>query len=227
MESKVLKTIYEDEYSSSSKSPEHSLSSESAEHSFVLPSSVKPIITKTESNKGKIMLIVDGYGFQFKSFNRKKTVKFWRCTNRNCNVILHTNVDDDFIQFSTTAIDHSHLPRPADYEVRDLKKTMRKRAATELVSVREIAEQEMRNALLTGEALATLSGTTTIGHGLKHHRRKIIPPIPKSTSFFIPDMYKRGYNNIERFLLHDTDDPTYEIDEIGTSISRENFNLGI
>lgn len=56
----------------------------------------------------------------------------------------------------------------------------------------------------------------TLGHGLKHHRRKMIPQLPKSSSFLIPDLYKKDYNNTERFLLHDTDDPVLETNELGT-----------
>ncbi|CAF4668798.1 unnamed protein product [Rotaria sp. Silwood2] len=92
---------------------------------------------------------------------------------------------------------------------------MKKRAATELVSVKQIAEQEMRKALLTGEALAALPGTNAIGMIL-HHRRKRIPPLPKSSSFLIPDLYTRDYNNIERFLLHDSDDSKLEVNELGS-----------
>lgn len=81
MGSKMLRTIYENEDSLSSESLEDSLSSEPLEHSsssestessLLSSSPVKPTIAITESNKGKPMLIVDGYGFQLKTFNRKK-----------------------------------------------------------------------------------------------------------------------------------------------------------
>ncbi|CAF1500474.1 unnamed protein product [Rotaria magnacalcarata] len=87
MRSNKLAAIDETECLSPSQSPENS---------FLQPSPTKLTITKTYSNKGKFMLIVNGYNFQFKNFNRKKTIKFWRCTNRSCNVILHTNSDDTF-----------------------------------------------------------------------------------------------------------------------------------
>ncbi|CAF4963807.1 unnamed protein product, partial [Rotaria socialis] len=189
-------------------------SSESPENSFLPPSPTKPTITITYLNKGKFMLIVNGYNFQFKNFNRKKTIKFWSCTNRSCNVILHTNFDDTFIRFSGTVTDHNHLPNPADLELRDLKRSMKTRAATELAPLKEIVEQEMRKALLTGEALAVLPSASDIGHTLKHHRGKLTPALPNSSSFFIPDLYKRDYNNKERLLLHDSHDSTLEINEL-------------
>ena len=39
--------------------------------------------------------------------------------------------------------------------------------------------------------------------------------LPKSSSFFIPDLYKRADNNKERLLLHDSDDSILEISELG------------
>ena len=109
------------------------------------------------------MLIVNGYNFQLKNFNRKKTIKFWPCTNRSCNVILHTNLDELFIQFSGTVTDHNHLQNPADLQLRDVKRSMKTRATTELVPLKDTAEQEMRKALLTGEAFAILPGVDDIG----------------------------------------------------------------
>ena len=55
----------------------------------------------------------------------------------------------------------------------------------------------------------------TIGHTFKHHRHKITPTFPKSSSFFIPDLYKRDDNNIERPLLHDSDNSILKICELG------------
>ncbi|CAM4773899.1 unnamed protein product [Rotaria magnacalcarata] len=98
MRSNKLATIDETECSSPSQSPENS---------FLQPSPTKLTITKAYSNKEKFMLIFNGYNLQFKNFNRKKTIKFWRCTNRSCNVILHTNSDDTFIRFSGTITVHN------------------------------------------------------------------------------------------------------------------------
>ena len=154
MASNKLTTIHETECS---------LSSQPSENLFLQSSPVKPTISKTHSNKGNIVLIVNSYDFQVRNFNRKKTVKFCRCTNKSCNVILHTNLDNTLIKFSGTVTDHNHLPNPADLELRDLKGSMKTRATTELATLNDIAEQEMRKALLTGEVLAILPGVDDIG----------------------------------------------------------------
>ena len=109
------------------------------------------------------MLYIKGYQYQLKDYNQNKTIKFWRCTKRDCSVLLHTNLNNEFIRYSGKNINHKHLPNPAALEIRDLKEKMRQRAETELVPLQEIAEQEVRNGLLTDDALANLPNIFEIG----------------------------------------------------------------
>lgn len=201
-------------------------SSFSAEDSTLsCSSSSEPIINKTKSNKRKLMLVVDGYYFQLKNLNSKKTIKFWRCADRHCGMLMHTTLDDVFLRYSGSTTTHSHLPNPAQSEIRNLREKMRERAENEVAPLQEIAEQEVRKALLTGEALAVLprvndlgmlyclSGSErflifrlNIGRHLTRSRRKMTPVLPQSSSFAIPDAYTLDYKNAERLLLHDSDD---------------------
>jgi len=109
------------------------------------------------------MLTVNGYAFQMKAYNKAKTIKFWRCANRNCRVLLHTNLIDEFVRFSGNMTDHSHVPNPAALEIRTLREKLRQRAEHELLPLQEIAEQEVRKGLLTGEALAVLPNILNLG----------------------------------------------------------------
>ena len=109
------------------------------------------------------MLTIDGYQFQTKNYNKAKTLKFWRCANRNCGVLLHTSLNDEFVRFSGSMANHSHLPNPAALEIRTLRENMRQRAEHELLPLQEIAEQEVRKGLLTGEALAVLPNILDLG----------------------------------------------------------------
>ena len=77
-------------------------------------------------------------------------------------MLLHTTLDDEFIRFSGK-IDHSHLPNPAESEIRNLRERMGERAEKELITLQQIAEQEVRQALLSSEALAVLPRVTNIG----------------------------------------------------------------
>ncbi|CAF4112348.1 unnamed protein product [Rotaria sordida] len=170
---------------------ETSSSSSSTKYSS-LSTSAKLNVTKTKTNKRKLMLFIEGYDFQFKSFNKNKTIKFWRCTDRSCGMILYTNLDDEFIRFARKVTDHSHLPNPAQLKIRNLRETMRERAENELLPLHEIAEQEIRKALLTAETRAVLPRVTTIGHNLIHNRWKTNPHLPQSSSFFILDIYTQN-----------------------------------
>jgi hypothetical protein len=40
-----------------------------------------------------------------------------------------------------------------------------------------------------------------------------MPPIPRSSSFIIPDIYKKDYLNENRLLLHDSDDPQFSMND--------------
>ena len=159
------------------------------------------------------MLQIDGYHFQLKNLNPKKTVKFWRCAIRTCGVLMHTTLDDEFIRYSGKTTEHSHLPNPAESEIRNLRENIRERAENEFLPLQEIAEQEVQNALLTGEALAVLSRVINMGHNLVHTRRKTIPTLPQSSTFDIPDVYTMDYRNSERLLLHDSHDPKYRLND--------------
>jgi hypothetical protein len=107
------------------------------------------------------MLTVHGYYFQMKNYNKAKTIKFWRCANRSCSLLLHTNLNDEFVRFSGSVTEHSHLPNPAELEISTLRVEMRQRAEHELLPLQEFAEQEVRKSLLTGEALAVLPNILT------------------------------------------------------------------
>jgi hypothetical protein len=59
--------------------------------------------------------------------------------------------------------EHSHLPNPAELEIRNLREEIRQRAEHELLPLQEIAEQEVRKSLLTGEALGVLPNILNLG----------------------------------------------------------------
>ncbi|CAF1550758.1 unnamed protein product [Adineta ricciae] len=93
-------------------------------------------------------------------------MKFWRCANRNCGMLLHTILNRQFVRFSGKITDHSHLPDPTAFEIRTSRERMRKRAENEILPLRGMAEQEVRKGLLSGEALAVLPNILNLGHNL-------------------------------------------------------------
>lgn len=51
-----------------------------------------------------------------------------------------------------------------------------------------------------------------LGHSLGNARRNMLPPIPQSSSFTIPEIYAKDYLNRDRLLLHDNTDPKFQSD---------------
>ncbi len=149
--------------STSTEDSSSSLSSASSEYSSSSNNSAKPTIKTTTSNKRKLMLVIDGYDFQLKNFSKDRSVKFWRCVNRPCHVLLHKTVKNEFIRYGGKSSVHSHLPNPSASEIRNLREAMRRRAENEITSLQQIAEQEVRQALLTAEALAVLPRINNMG----------------------------------------------------------------
>ncbi|CAF1598010.1 unnamed protein product, partial [Didymodactylos carnosus] len=106
------------------------------------------------------MLVIDG--FEFQSKNSAKTIEIWRCANRDCGVILHTNIHDEFLRYSGKGTEHCHLPSTVRVEVRNVKQLMQERARNDLAPLQQIVEQEVRKALLTAEALALLASLPVV-----------------------------------------------------------------
>jgi len=146
-------------YASSSPSP----SSESIQYPTSSSISIKPTVRKTKSNKQKPMLTIDGYHFLFRTYNPKRTAKYWYCANRKCGVTLHTTLSDEFIRFGGSMTDHSHLPNADELEIRNLREVMRQRAENESIPSEEIARQEVRKCSLPAEALVVLPNVANIG----------------------------------------------------------------
>ena len=51
------------------------------------------------------------------------------------------------------------------------------------------------------------------GHNLLRTRRNMMPSLPSSNSFTIPDVYKTDYVGRERLLLHDSEDQELQIEQ--------------
>lgn len=52
------------------------------------------------------MLVIEGYNFQLRTFNKDRTIKFWRCANRNRHVFIHTTLENEFLRYGETLSSH-------------------------------------------------------------------------------------------------------------------------
>jgi hypothetical protein len=61
------------------------------------------------------------------------------------------------------------------------------------------------------------------GYNLVQNRRIMTPLLPQSSSFFILESYTKDYHNNTRLLLHDSDDPKFQIDYQKTYELKERY----
>jgi hypothetical protein len=165
------------------------------------------------SNKGKRLLIIDGFVFQSNKVLTKVT--YWKCEIKECGATAHTDSNDQLVKERGT---HTHLPSPERNEIRSLKKAAKDRVKVEAISVTQIYEEELAHAQLSTTALATapsgneaskcfliflLVSIIHLGYALNRIRREDVPLLPTSIQFEIPDTYSKSWEG-ENFLVADT-----------------------
>ena len=69
-------------------------------------------VTLCTSEKGRPLLVIDGYTFSFHKMLAKDTVKRWQCSKRTCKAFVKTQSTEDTIVESV--LDHNHEKLPAD-----------------------------------------------------------------------------------------------------------------
>ncbi|CAF1112598.1 unnamed protein product [Rotaria magnacalcarata] len=144
------------------------------------------ILSFTTSNRGKRMLIYSGYVYRLKKST--KNVKYWVCQSNSCAANVHTNASDQFVKANGQ---HQHLPAPERIELRDLKNKAKERVRTEATSVPKIYEEELARSNISSAALILAPLPADAKSVLNRVRRKITPPIPTSSDFDIPDVYRQ------------------------------------
>ncbi|CAF3678300.1 unnamed protein product [Rotaria sp. Silwood1] len=157
-----------------------------------------PIITFSQSNKGKRVIICDGFVYQLNKSCPE--VKYWRCENRLCSAVLHTDAND---QFKARKGDHSsHLPSPEHIEILNFNANVKERVTTEAIPIARIYDEELAKAQLSQTALCIVPLAQDAKSSLNRIRRQETPTLPKSCHFHIPTLYAQTING-DRFLLYD------------------------
>ena len=109
-----------------------------------------PAISFSISNKGKSILICEGYIYQLNKIRPK--AKYWRCKDRMCSSYIHTDQNDQYVGRSG---DHgSHLPTPESIEVALFKEKVKERVVKETSAIGKIYDNELASAVLSEAALA-------------------------------------------------------------------------
>ncbi|CAF3852425.1 unnamed protein product [Rotaria sp. Silwood1] len=150
------------------------------------------------SNKGKPLLVYDGYLYKLNKATEK--VKYWTCQERTCSASVHTDSDDQFIK--SKGNHGSHLPSPEEIEWRMFKSVVKKRIKEESIAIGLIYDQELARANFSQAGLAVSLSSQEAKSSLNKLRRKTTPILPDSSDFDIPDLYSTTIDS-RRFLLGD------------------------
>ncbi len=110
-----------------------------------------PVISFINSQKGKLMFVIDDY--IFKSNRESKTSKYWICTFNGCSSKAHTTLDNQLIQLIN---EHNHPSEKEKIEVRKFREKVKERAVNETTPVPQIYEEECARMMLSFAAIAIL-----------------------------------------------------------------------
>ena len=102
------------------------------------------------SNKGKRLLVIDGFVFQSNKISAKVT--YWKCEVKECGATALTNSNDQLISQNG---EHTHLPPPERIEIRLLKNSAKDRVKSEAIPITQIYAEAVAHAHLSVAALAT------------------------------------------------------------------------
>ena len=103
------------------------------------------------SNKGKPLLLLEGFLFKVNKETKDKT--YWTCRNASCRATVHTDGSNTLLRANG---EHDHLPQPEEIQIQALREKMKNRALNETVPIARIYEEEVLKADLSTRALASL-----------------------------------------------------------------------
>lgn len=131
-----------------------------------------------ESEKGKPLLVLNGFKFAKKKVLMKSEEVFWSCAKKNCNAKVFTIGDDNIISRQDQVHNHE-----SDLKIlnRQIISASVKRKAIENVAEKpaKLIHRTINENTDTLDTLST-SDINNIRKTAYYARRKILPPLPKS-----------------------------------------------
>ncbi|CAF1062080.1 unnamed protein product [Rotaria sordida] len=122
------------------------------------------------------------------------------CAVIGCTIRIQTDENDIYLCGGKGIHDHEGSSDLID--TIHLRQQIKQRVVNELTPINMIYEQEVAKASLSISALATFPTNHEIYQTFAKARQKILPPLPQSCLFTIPDPYKLTVGG-KRFLLFD------------------------
>ncbi|CAF4109715.1 unnamed protein product [Adineta steineri] len=146
------------------------------------------------SNKAQRLLVLNDNLFGCNKKNAKK--KYWKCIAHRCTLTVHTDSND--VYKSNGTANHDHPPHTDMIQTLKLRQQIKQRVIKELTPISVICGEETAKALIDREALALFPTNHEIYQTFASIRRKLVPSLPGSCMFDIPDQYNNcceGYHN--------------------------------
>ncbi|CAF3929308.1 unnamed protein product [Rotaria sordida] len=119
---------------------------------------------------------------------------------KGCNVFIHTDLNNKYLAGGKN--NHEHPPNPESIQVKQIHEKIKQRVITELTPIGKIYDEEMTKTVMNSAAVAIFPVVHEMYQSAAKNRRKMVPPIPQSCLFDIPNEYKLTIEG-KRFLLID------------------------
>ncbi|CAF4124927.1 unnamed protein product [Rotaria magnacalcarata] len=150
------------------------------------------------SNKGQRLLIMNEHVYRCNKKTARK--KYWMCVVSGCSVVVHT--DENVTYICGGKYDHNHESNSDLIQKKRLRQQMKQRVLNELTPIGAIHEDEIAKSSLSASGVATFPTHQEIYQTFAQARRKMVPSLPQSCLFTIPDQYTLTSDG-KRFLLMD------------------------
>lgn len=132
------------------------------------------------SNRGKQMLVIKDFKFNFNKVIKSTNEKFWKCINRQCKATAHTLGSTENIVVTKCSGVHCHEANIAKLKRQILSNSCKRKAMEDLAEKpAKILRQETQEFL---PASLTTTDVEYIRHAMYNARRRIRPALPRNIS---------------------------------------------
>lgn len=154
-----------------------------------------------ESEKGKPLLIIDGFKFTKKKVLKKSEEVFWSCTKKKCNAKVFTIGHDNIISRQDRVHNHENDLNLLNRQV--ISASVKRKAIENLAEKpAKLIHSAINQNTATLDTLST-SDINNIRKTVYNARRKVLPPLPKTREeiFDVLDNILPKTSKGEHFLL--------------------------
>lgn len=138
-------------------------------------------VTFSTSEKGKSLLVIDGYTFSFHKMLVKDTVKRWQCSKRTCKAFVKTQTAEDTVVESV--LDHNHEKlEPAVFNRKVVSNSLKRKAISDICEKPiKLIRSEINN---TGIDTFTTKDIVRVRQNIYNARASALIKLPKNISDF-------------------------------------------